>query len=365
VVDTLIYAEGRRKLKFKSIAEVILTVFLISVLNIPLNAVPLVAGQTSTTVFLDPPTIKGKVIGETVTVNINVSNVDDLYGWQAGMTFNPDVLNCTGYYEGEFLKRNLIGEEAWTWWIDRTPPWDNTEGIVYFHGCARVIWPDPFGVSGSGQLAYLTFKVIGTGISDLHLTDVKLGNTLPELIPIEVVDVFTVSWGGVDYSVKIISNLTGADNPPDPPASGLFNHTFSPQEKKITFDVITHHDGFYEATIPKAILRCDNLSDWTVNVDSSNVTFVPTESPTATSLYFTYHNGTHNVEITGTALGKPGDVDDNRVVNILDILVIAVAFGATPANPKWDPRADIAEPWNLINILDILLVAIHFGVAYP
>ena len=125
--------KGEEKLKFKSIIEVILTVFLLSVLNIPLNAVPVRAdSQASTTVFVDPPTIKGTVIGETVTVNVNVSDVTYLYGWQAGLTFNPDVLNCTGYYEGEFLKRGADPIDG-TCWINRskyTTPWDSTEGIV-------------------------------------------------------------------------------------------------------------------------------------------------------------------------------------------------------------------------------------------
>jgi len=361
--------KGEEKLKFKSIAEVILTAFLLSVLNIPFNAVPVVANpQTSTTVFADPPTIKGKVIGETVTVDINVSNVNDLYGWQAGLTFNPDVLNCTGYYEGEFLKRGA-DPELGTFWVNRTRPWDNTEGIVKCHGCT-LLGQIP-GVSGSGQLGYLTFEVVGTGISDLHLTDVVLvgvvwhnGDYDIFEISFEVIDVFTVSWGGVDYSVETTSNLTGIWEGEDS-CSGLSHHTFSSEGKKISFNLTTPYDNFYDITIPKAILSCDNLSDWTVEVDGQQISFLVTESPADTSLYFTYHNSTHQVEITGTALGKPGDVDDNRLVNILDILVIAVAFGATPANPKWDPRADIAEPWNLINILDILLVAIHFGVAYP
>ena len=267
------------------------------------QTVKVVADPQAATVFVDPPTVKGAVVGENVTVNINVSNITDLYGWQAGVTFNPDVLNCTGYYEGEFLNRSVnrpINPAIKTIWLNQTPPWDNTKGVAYFHGCC-LLGPVP-GVSGSGQLGYLTFEVIGTEVSDLHLTDVILADPNAEGIQHEVADTFTVSWGGVDYSSETMSNLTGILNPPDPPSSGLFNHTFSPQEKKITFDVITHHETFYKATIPKAILRCDNLSEWTVKVDDSPVPFVPTESPTKTSLQFTNHNGTHKIEITGTCL---------------------------------------------------------------
>jgi len=272
------------------------------------QTVKVVAEPQATSVIVDPPTVKGTVIGENVTVNINVSNVTDLFAWQAGVTFNPEVLECTGYYEGEFLET----KQTWngTIWLPpwRTPSrWDNTKGVVYPHGCCILCYMDPpdpdvsgLGVNGSGQLGYLTFEVVGTGVSDLHLTDVVLCDSLMVPIPFEVADIFTISLGRVDYSAKTISNLTGLYDPPDPPSSGLFNHTFNPQEKKISFNVITHHDSFYKATIPKAILRSDNLSEWTVEIDDSPVPFVPTENPTHTSLQFAYQNGTHKIEITGT-----------------------------------------------------------------
>jgi hypothetical protein len=345
-----------------------MTLFLVTVLVALVNIVPIVA-QASTTVFLDPPKIKGTLIGENVTVNINVSNVTDLYGWQAGMTFNSSVLNCTGYHEGEFLKR--AGVETWFAKPSYLPHFDNTKGIAYLHLCTLLGAPQ--GVSGSGQLAYLTFKVVGIGISDLHLTDVRLCNSNPEYIPHEVVDSFTVSWGRFDYSVEIVSNLTGIDSSPDPPASGLFNHTFTPQDNKTTFDVITHHDSLYKVTIPKAILKCDNLSEWTVKIDCSPVSFVPTESPTDTSLYFTYHNGTHKVEIIGTVLGKPGDLDGDGECDVFDIRRVGKAYGSAavddPETPldetlNWNPDADLNGNGE-IEIFDLRKCAKHYGATYP
>lgn len=350
--------KGEEKMKFKSIMEVILTLLLLSVLAIPFNAVP-VRADPSTTVFVDPPTIEGKVIGETVTVNIEVSNVTDLYGWQAGLTFNPDVLNCTGYYEGEFLKRGAHPEYGTLWlYREYRPRWDNTKGVVYYHGCC-LITPIP-GVNGSGQLGYLTFEVIGTGVSDLHLTDVVLASSEAKAIQHEVVDVFTICWGGVDYSVETTSNLTGIWGED---SSCLFYHAFSPEEKAVTFSVITPHENFYEVTIPKTVLSCDDLSDWTVDVDGSPVSFVATESPVETFLYFTYHNSTHEVEITGTVLGTPGDVNGDLAVDIVDIVVVAIAFGSKPENPGWNPVADLNYD-DLIDVVDIVLVAIHFGETY-
>jgi hypothetical protein len=54
------------------------------------------------------------------------------------------------------------------------------------------------------------------------------------------------------------------------------------------------------------------------------------------------------------------DVDNNGVVNILDMLAVAVAFGGQPGDSNWDAIADLDQNV-IINVLDILVVAIHFG----
>jgi len=55
-----------------------------------------------------------------------------------------------------------------------------------------------------------------------------------------------------------------------------------------------------------------------------------------------------------------GDVNHDAIVNILDGVVIAVAFGSRSGDQKWNPMADIVAD-NVINIQDILLWAIYFG----
>jgi len=270
------------------------TLLLLTLLVVSSNILPVVADpQVSTTVFVNPLTVEGVMIGENVTVNINVSDVTDLYGWQAGVTFNPDVLNCTGYYEGEFLKRGADPIYG-TYWINRseyTTPWNNTKGTVLCHGCTLL--GQILGVNGSGQLGYLTFEVIGTGISDLHLTDVILVNSNLESIQHEVVDSFTVSWGEVDFSVETISNLTGIWGES---SSGLFNHTFSQPEKEVSFDVITPYDNCYNVTIPAELLS----GDLTILIDNVSKDYILTQNATHTSLYFTHSHSTHNIKIKGT-----------------------------------------------------------------
>lgn len=59
------------------------------------------------------------------------------------------------------------------------------------------------------------------------------------------------------------------------------------------------------------------------------------------------------------------DVNDDALVDIVDIVIIALAFGSQPGDDNWDPRADIAEAYGLIDIVDIVKCAIDFGKSYP
>jgi parallel beta-helix repeat protein len=59
-----------------------------------------------------------------------------------------------------------------------------------------------------------------------------------------------------------------------------------------------------------------------------------------------------------------GDVSDDGIVDIIDGVIIGVAFGSRPEDLEWNPIADIAPlgaPDNFIDIQDIILWAIHFG----
>ena len=58
------------------------------------------------------------------------------------------------------------------------------------------------------------------------------------------------------------------------------------------------------------------------------------------------------------------DVNEDKKVRIDDILIVALAFGSEPGNPKWEPEADINCD-NKIRIDDILAVALEFGYDCP
>jgi len=54
------------------------------------------------------------------------------------------------------------------------------------------------------------------------------------------------------------------------------------------------------------------------------------------------------------------DINLDLRVDILDVSVVAIAFGTKPGHPRWDPTVDIRKDFT-INIIDISAVAIKFG----
>lgn len=60
-----------------------------------------------------------------------------------------------------------------------------------------------------------------------------------------------------------------------------------------------------------------------------------------------------------------GDVNCDGKVNIHDIVMACVAYNSKEGEPKWNPNANIAPPWNRIDIYDIVTITYHYGKRYP
>jgi uncharacterized protein YfaS (alpha-2-macroglobulin family) len=54
------------------------------------------------------------------------------------------------------------------------------------------------------------------------------------------------------------------------------------------------------------------------------------------------------------------DVNGDGVVNILDVAIVAKAYGSYPGHPRWNPAADM-DSNEIINILDVARVAKDYG----
>jgi hypothetical protein len=132
----------------------------------------------------------------------------DIWGWELGLTFNPDILQGL-----EVLNGDLITTEKNTRARFEPGTFDNVAGSLT--GAAGFFNPNPLPApvtSGPGTLTYVTFIVVGTGISDIMLgTSISLLTSLS-------------GWG---YYIIDSSQPPGASEPPhgvDHIGHGSFNN---------------------------------------------------------------------------------------------------------------------------------------------
>jgi nitrous oxidase accessory protein len=64
-------------------------------------------------------------------------------------------------------------------------------------------------------------------------------------------------------------------------------------------------------------------------------------------------------------LPGPGDINGDGNVSLADLVLLASAYGSQPGDVDWNPRADMANPWNVITPSDLVILANHYGQHYP
>ena len=265
-------------------------------------------GFDDQTFFADPYWINGTQVGvgNTATVNINISNAYKLWAWQTALKFDPAILGCVSVAEGEFMKRQGL-----TLWIPGAI--DNVTGKVAYSAVTATIE----NVTGSGQLMTATFQVKALGISDIHImnaktnTDFGAGNITATAS--RVCDKYTVLYGGAPYVVTIYHNATGVTTPPATP-TGIPALALDTVNKNILFNMTfkawsgtPSSTAYCNVTIPKNLLWLQNASDnWVIVVGGSLPDYNATTSDASYNyVYFTTTytaQATKNAVITGTGV---------------------------------------------------------------
>jgi hypothetical protein len=137
--------------------------------------------------------------GSSFAVNVDITGVSDLYGFQFDLDFNQEIVSAVSSSEGAFLPSGGA-----TYFIPGTI--DNVGGAVTYN--ADTLLTAISGVNGGGLLATIDFTAVGTGTSALDLANVTLLNS--ELNPI--------SAATIDGSVTVKGVTTGV---PEPATLGL------------------------------------------------------------------------------------------------------------------------------------------------
>lgn len=146
------------------------SVFLLLVLIFSTSFLTELSASAVTTVFVYPSS-STVAVGQTFFIDVKISDVVDLYGWEFKLGWNPNLLNVTDVTEGPFLRQG--GSTFFSKKIN------NTAGYILVD-CTLL--GSVLGVSGGGTLATVKFYAKGEGTSVLDLYDTKLVNSLEQPI---------------------------------------------------------------------------------------------------------------------------------------------------------------------------------------
>jgi len=148
----------------------------------PFEDMALENASSGTTVYVDPSTINVEV-HQNFSINVSISNVIDLYGWEFKLKWDSTLLEALDITEGNFLKSG--GDTFFVISIN------NTEGVL--RAACTLIGNIP-GVNGSGTLATIEFYVETSGESPLDLFDTKLVSSAQQPIEHTTIDGYCYTY---------------------------------------------------------------------------------------------------------------------------------------------------------------------------
>jgi hypothetical protein len=123
-----------------------------------------VQSTSTTTISVSPSTVTVNA-GKNFSINVTISSVSDLYGWQFALSWNASLLDLVNVTEGPFLKSGGSNDTYFNYNLNATA--GNLIADCTLLGNVP-------GVSGSGVLATITFHVKNGGQCPLNLFDVEL-----------------------------------------------------------------------------------------------------------------------------------------------------------------------------------------------
>jgi len=320
--------------------------------------------------------------GQTFKVDIVVSNITNLYAWEAKAIFDPTIMAARSLDDGD-----LLGKRGMPWgWMEKSI--DDTNGVIRLN---QTLLGDVPGVNGSGVLASVTFKVIKPENSTIKLADVVFVDPLGVVdedvagieieayfIPTHDIAVKSVTMAGLTTTPK--NRLPGVSEVyPGSPIKVIISNVGNYNETavNVTLFIIDENLGApehykretLEARIPPEMDdRIDfiipfepDLGDLELYVNYTLIVGAAIDAPETLDGHTLVEN---NVCEFGYLLIKmTGDVNCDRQVNLIDVFAVAKAFGSYLEQTNYDIHADINADGK-IDLRDIFAIAKNFGKTY-
>ena len=177
------WAESIRMSRFISIRRIFSCAVLVAIFVTSLCVVAR-ANAASAVVFIDPPSQEVAAVGDSFSVNVSISGVSNLYGYDIKLYYNSTFLNGTQFAIGPFL--NESGSFKPIFFDTFTDNYNSTEGVVWV---SFTLTGPVQGVNGGGVLFTVKFKSLALSTSiPLSLGDVSLVDSNVSPIPYSLSD---------------------------------------------------------------------------------------------------------------------------------------------------------------------------------
>ena len=321
----------------------------------------------TTRVNITPYPVDPPAIGEQFTINLSIVEGENVGGYQFTVGFDETILRYVGSANGNYL-----------------PPGSFFVPPIVSENAVTLSATSLTGVSnGDGTLATVTFEVLDVKESPIALSDLILTDSAGKHL--------SVLTNSSRIEPTLSSSLAVVDLTPSAvfaPAIGeqiAFNIRISDGQNVAGYQVILEYDikalkpvlasnGLY---LPDASPAKPLISEGVVTLRASSstgvgngdgvlatITFevlVVQASTVSVSGYLATPNGlrsTPTFEGTSVIVSVLGDVNRDRVVNILDLVLVASSFGQQV--PGTGNPADVNED-GIINVVDLVTVAGAIG----
>lgn len=280
-------------------------------------------------------------VGETITLSVTVANVFNLMSWRIRLFYDIALVNCSAVWlpnENVFAGRNaFFGSDV---------------GIRDDKWCVQAgssIIPFLYGTfNGSGTLCRMNFTAQQeSGASNLKFSEPYGEYTfLMYAIPPNYTETGHISVDKVSNGVINVVN-----------SSSSIITIVSPENKI-----------YATSSVPLDFTK-NQATSWIGYSLDGQLNITITENTTLFGLSYGYHNITlyandtcGNMGSSGTvcfAVRLLGDVNCDRKVDIVDIVIVIRAYRSSPGDANWNPLADINQDGK-VDMLDFALVVRDF-----
>jgi hypothetical protein len=302
--------------------------------------------------FVFPPEIIDPTMtpGTTFSIDIQVDDVFDLYGYSFSLSYDTYVLVCLGVIivppntDPHFLTEISVDD----------PLGEVSVSVDYYSPAP------PITLLSNTTMVTIFFMVQNYGCTVLDLHDTLLTNPSGDPITHEVGDGFfctliadvAIVWvepsRNFVYPGRIVDIIVVAANLGD--LTTTFNVTAYYDNNTIGTQTVVNVPPGHNRTLVFA---------WnTTGLEPcNNFTISAYASPVPYELDFTnnyYEDGWVKIKIIG-------DVNNDGAVDIFDIVLASGAYGSQAGDLDYNPEADVAPRYGIIDIFDMVTVASHYG----